>query len=124
MDGAAESFVGAAEFVGRRGHESITVAADGLVVDKGARRDHELRSRAQGTAAENGAADADAGPERAGTVIAADGLVMAERAAGDGEAAGVLDGAAGACRAAVAAAVATGLRHVEGEPTVGDASNA
>src|SRR5262245_10769269 len=104
MDGAAESFVGAAEFVARRGHELIPVAADGLVVGKGARRDHELRSRPRETAAENGAADAGAGPERAGTVIAADGLVSAERAAGDGEAAGVLDGAAGACCAAAAVA--------------------
>src|SRR5262249_57153013 len=87
----------------------------------GARADHERGGGAGGSAAENGAAGADAGPGRTGTVIAADGLVMAERAAGDGEAGGVLDGAAGAGSAEIAAAVAAGLGHVEGGRTVGGA---
>src|SRR5262245_17704532 len=113
MDGAAVCFVGAEVNVGRRGDGLITVAADGLVVDKRARRDYESRA-----AAEDGAADAQAGPKRAGTVVAADGLVMAERAAGDRESGGIVDGAAAAC------VVAAGMRHVEGELTVGDAGGA
>src|SRR4051794_21483934 len=121
MDAAAERFVGTAESIERRGHELTTVAADGLIVVKRACADHQRRGRAClpvpaegvlgvkgvggtprrgggacGPAAENGAAGADAGPDRAGTVAAADGLVTAERAADDGEAGGVLNGATGA----------------------------
>src|SRR6516162_6599004 len=96
MDGATERQVGAAESIERRGHELIPVAAHGLIVVKRACADHQRRGRACGTAAENSAAGADAGPDRAGTVVAADRLIMAERAAEHGEAGGVLNGTTGA----------------------------
>src|SRR5262245_29631709 len=96
MDAAAERQVGAAESIERRGHELIPAAAHGLIVVERARADHQRRGRACGSAAENSAAGADAGPDRPGAVVAADGLVMAERAADDGEASGVLNGATGA----------------------------
>src|SRR5262249_57547024 len=54
-----------------------------------------------------------------GTVVAADRLVVAERAVGDGQAAGAVDAAAGA--GGDAGAVAAGPRHVMREPTVADA---
>src|SRR5262249_54375896 len=63
----------------------------------------------------------ETGSNRADAVVAADSLVIDERAAADSERARIFDGAAGALRDSVAAFVAAGLGHVACEQTVGDA---
>src|SRR5262249_31180103 len=83
--------------------------------------DHQGRC-ARGPAAGDGAAAPKPGTDRAGAVVASDRLVIAERAAADGEHARLTeDGTASACGVAVPALVASGLGHVAGELAVADA---
>src|SRR5262249_2678184 len=121
MDGAAGSAVGAGE-AGCRVAALVPVAADGLIVVERTGTDHQARRpRGCGPAAQDGAADPEARADRAGTVVAADRLVMAERAVGDGQTAIVEDGSGGAGRVEAAGAEAARPRHVMSEPTVADA---
>src|SRR5262249_61191594 len=100
----------------------VPVAADGLIVVERADADHQpRRRRGCGPAAQDGAADPETRTDRAGAVVAADRLVMAERAVGDGQTAIVEDGSAGAGSVEAAGAEAAGPRHVLREPTVADA---
>src|SRR5262249_56893595 len=98
----------------------VLVAADGLIVVERTGADHQPR-RACGAPAQDGAADAGTRTDRAGAVVAADRLVMAERAVGEGQTATVVDASAGAGSVEAAGAEAAGPRHVMSEQTVADA---
>src|SRR5262249_6651941 len=121
MDGAAGSAVRAAN-AGCRVAAVVPVAADGLVVvERTGADDQPRRPRGCGPAAQDGAADPETRTDHGGTVVAADRLVVAERAVGDDHAAIVEDAAAGAGSVEAPGAVAAGPRHVLSEPTVADA---
>src|SRR5262249_29902750 len=119
MDAAAESVVGAVN-AGCRVAALVPVAADGLVVVERAGAHHQ-HLRVPGPAAQDGAADAGTRTDRAGAVVAADRLVMAEGAVGDGQTSTVVDASAGTGSGEAAGAEAAGPRHVMSEPTVADA---
>src|SRR5262249_34982173 len=122
VDGAAGSAVGA-ENAGCRVAAVVPVAADGLIVVERTGADHQARRPADsaGPAAQDGAAAPEPRADLGGTVVAADRLVMAERAVGDGQTATAEDASAGAGSGGNAGVVAAAPRHVMSELTVADA---
>ena len=121
LDGAAGTGVGSER---GRGGDTIAGATDGLIVIEDTVIDiQHHRLRPSRVAASNGPTAAGAGGEWTHIVVAADGLVVAERAAGDGEHAAVHDGAAKAQTSevtSVATAAAAALGHVAVELSIDD----